>query len=436
MKKVLLIVSSVILLPIFICLIFPTACSPRKKDTNTITVWHWMTDRQEAFEELAAKYKEQTGINVKIDLYAPSDAYTQRIVASAQAKVLPDVYGILDTKEIFASFIKNGFVANLTEEFAASNGQWEKAIYEKALDVNRFYPDNVFGVSPGIYGVPLDVTNIQMVYNKKLLKKAGIQKVPQTFDEFLVAIKALKRVGVEGFVSGWGELWMADCFASNYAFNLMGKDKVMATYRGEIAYTDPDWISVFNVFKTLRDSGAFFPGIVTKPNKDAEQDFALERAAFSFNGSWCVNVYHQMNPELEYSVMLPPAINPLRPMSIWGGAGASFVVNGSSPNRDKAVAFLKWLTAEEQQIYLAEKTRNLPSNRYASPAITEILADFARGSDFTTHPTIWEQNELPVVTETFTKGLQSIIIGEKTPQQVAKEVQTVKEREMKKNASK
>ena len=40
--------------------------------------------------------------NVKIDLYAPSDAFTQKVVASAQAKVLPDIYGILDKKEVFA----------------------------------------------------------------------------------------------------------------------------------------------------------------------------------------------------------------------------------------------------------------------------------------------------------------------------------------------
>jgi len=327
-------------------------------------------------------------------------------------------------------------VANLTQEFSANNDEWEKSLYEKALDVNRFYPNYSYGVSPGLYGVPLDVTNIQMLYNKKLLKKAGIQKAPQTFDEFLAAIKALKRVGVEGFVSGWGELWMADCFSSDFAFNIMGKDKVMATYQGKVPYTDPDWIAVFNVFKTLRESGAFYPGIVTKPNKDAEQDFALERVAFAFNGSWCVNVYHQMNPDLEYGIMLPPAINPERPMSIWGGAGASFVVNNSSPNRDKAIAFLKWLTAKDQQVWLAEKTLNLPSNRFASPSISETLGDFAKGSDFTTHPTIWEYNELPVVTETYTKGLQSIIIGEKTPEQVAQEVQAVKEREMKKSASK
>jgi len=175
--------------------------------------------------------------------------------------------------------------------------------------------------------------NIQMLYNKALLEKARIEHIPQTFEEFLEATAKLKLIGIPGLVSGWGELWMVDCFASNYAFNIMGEEKVMATYRGEVPYTDPDWIKVFSVFSTLSGRGALIEGVVTKANKYAEQDFALERAAFAFNGSWCVNVYHDMNPDLKYGVMLPPAINQERPMMGWGGAGSSFTGNERSGRR-------------------------------------------------------------------------------------------------------
>jgi len=212
----------------------------------------------------------------------------------------------------------------------------------------------------------------------------------------------------------------------------MGEEKIMATYRGEVPYTDPDWIKVLSVFKILNDKNALVEGIVTKPNKDAEQDFALERAAFGFNGSWSVNVYHGMNPDLEYGVMMPPAINPERPMAIWGGAGSSFVVNETSKRKEKAIVFLQWLTDKDQQTFLAEETKNLPSNRRALSSIPDVLSDFAKGMDNTTHPTIWKYNEMPVVTEAFDKGIQSIVIGEKTPQQVAQEVQSIKERELKK----
>ncbi|MBF0522147.1 MAG: extracellular solute-binding protein [Candidatus Omnitrophica bacterium] len=426
------------LLGIFLCLLMVVSagCAPKQQDANTITIWHWMTDRHKAFEALAQKYEAQTGVKVKIELYAPSDAYTQKVIASAQAHVLPDIYGILDKKEVFASFIESGFVADLTDEFKKNDSEWENSLFAKALDVNRFSDGNIYKIKPGIYGVPLDVTNIQMLYNKKMLEKAGIKTPPKTFEEFLSDTQALKRIGLAGLVSGWGEQWMINCFASNYAFNIMGEQKVMATYKGEVPYTDPDWIKVFNIFATLAKEGALAEGVVTKPNKFAEQDFALERAAFAFNGSWCVNVYNDMNPDLAYGVMLPPAVSTAFPMKIWGGAGSSFVVNKDSSRKDKAIAFLKWLTADEQQQYLAQQTKNLPSNKKALSSIPQILSDFAAVMDQTTHPSIWEYNEDPWVAEKFAKGIQSIIIGEKTPEEVAKEVQTAKQQELEKAKSK
>ncbi|VAX35306.1 hypothetical protein MNBD_UNCLBAC01-1767 [hydrothermal vent metagenome] len=420
------------LLGFILCVLVFLGCAKKEQDANTITLWHWMTDRNVAFEELARRYEEQTGIKVKVDLYAPSNAFTQRITASAQANVLPDIYGILDKKEKFAAYIESNFVADLTAEFQKDDGAWEKSLFTRAVNVNRFEEGNIYNIKPGIYGVPLDVMNIQMLYNKKLLAKAGIKEVPKTFEEFIEAGKALKRVGIAGFVSGWGEMWMTDAFASNYAFNIMGEEKVMATYRGEVPYTDPDWVKVFGIFETLSKEGILAEGVVTKPNKYAEQDFALERAAFSFNGSWCVNVYNDMNKDLEYGAMLPPAINPKRPMLVWGGAGSSFVVNNNSARKDKAIAFLKWLTAKDQQAYLAKETKNLPANREALSSIPAILSDFASAMEQTTHPTIWSHNENALVAEKFGKGIQSIIIGEKTPKQVAREIQKVKEREMEK----
>lgn len=406
----------------------------KKADSATITVWHWMTDRNDAFQELAGRYEAQTGVKVRIDLFAPSDLYTKKITASTQANMLPDIFGILDTKKTFSDFIRYGYVANLTDEFQSNDSRWEKSLFDKALSFNRFEEGNGYGIDAGIYGVPLDVTTIQMLYNKKLLNKAGYKSPPKTFEEFIEVSRALKRVGIAGMVSGWGELWMVDCFASNYAFNIMGEEKIMATYRGEVPYTDKDWIKVFNIFKDLTENSMLVEGVITKPNKEAELDFALERAAFAFNGSWSVNVYHEMNPELEYGIMLPPAVNPDLPMKIWGGAGSSFVVNNNSPRKDRAIAFLKWLTSREQQEYLAKETKNLPSNREALAAIPEILEEFAGGMEHATHPTIWRMNEQPLVTERFTKGLQAIMLGKKTPEQVAREVQEVKIREIKRAA--
>jgi len=418
----------------FLILIVFAGCTEAPHPSNKLLLWHWMTDRNDTFQKFAEEYQKETGIEVTVQLFAPSDSYSQKVIAAAQADVLPDIYGVLDKKTIVADFIQAGLVADLTPDMQANDGQWENSLFDKALADKRFEAGNSYGVKPGIYGVPLDVTNEQMLYNKKLLAKAGIKLPPKTFEEFIKDAQRLKRVGITPFVSGWGELWLLDCFASNYAFNIMGEEKIFDTFRGKVKYTDPDWIKVLDLFVQLRDNGALIEDVVTKGNKYAEQDFALERAAFTFNGSWCVNVYHDMNPNLDYGVIPPPPVSLDHPLKIWGSAGSTLVVNGHSPNKDKAIAFLKWLTAKDQQVALAHDTYNLPSNKEALLGVSPILEKFAKGMNESTHPNIWPLNEDPSVSEAFDKGIQDIIIGDKTPQQVAEEVQIVKDQQLAKGS--
>jgi ABC-type glycerol-3-phosphate transport system substrate-binding protein len=413
-------------------------CAPGAGDArraDRILVWHWMTDREDAFDELARKYKALTGINVHFELYAPTDAYDERVKGAAQTQTLPDIFGVLADKRVIASFINAGHILNLDSYMKADNSAWERVFYKKALNVNEFLPGNEFNVDPGIYAAPIDVMNIQMVYNKDLFKKAGLDpdNPPKNWQEFLEAGQKLNAAGIQGMVSGWGETWMIDCLASNYAYNIMGEKKFIDTITGKVSYADSDWIKVFNVFKDMKDNNLLASGIVTMVNKHAEQMFANERAALAFNGSWCVNVYHGMNPKLSYGVMLPPSYSDKYPMMIWGGAGASFMVNARSANKEQVVEFLKWLTAKDQQAYLSTETRNLPANKESLGQIPDVLAQFVDDMDLVNHPNNLNVSEFPRVIEARSKGIQSIIIGEKTPEEVALEVQAVKLRELQKS---
>jgi len=369
---------------------------------------------------------------VNFELYAPSDAYSQKVRAAAQGNNLPDLFGILGEKRDFASFIKAGHIADLTGEMERNNNCWRNAFFAKALEVNIFPEGNSYGIKPGVYGVPIDIMTIQMLYNKDLFKKMGLnpEQPPQTWEELLAIGRKIKQAGLQGMVSGWGELWMIDCFANNYAFNIMGKDKVLATIRGDVPYTDADWVKVFDSFRQMNEAGVLYNGIVTMINKTAEQLFANERAVFAFNGSWCVNVYKSMNPNLNYAAILPPRISDKYPMMVWGGAGSSFMVNDKSANKEEAIEFLRWLTDKEQQVYLAQATNNLPANKLSLDNISPILAEFAAVMDSTTHPSTWGISEFPAVIEAFDKGIQSIIIGEKTAEQAASDVQKIKQREL------
>ncbi len=415
---------------IFILILFLVcSCSvPPKETSQKITIWHWMTDRQQVFQELAARYEKLTGVKVEFKLIFPPDIYSQKIIAAARAGTLPDIFGVLGEKKLFASFIKAGYVLNLTSFIE----DWKDKFLKEALEVNVFKEGNVYGVPPGTYGIPIDSMNIQFLYNKSLFKKAGLdpKKPPRDFKEFIEYAKLLKKkLGVNGFVCGWGEVWLIYCLVTEFAINIMGKNKFFDTLKGKVPYTDPDWIKVFSLFKEMRDAQILAPNIVTTINKEAEESFALGKAAFSFNGSWCVNVYKKLNPELKYGVFPLPNVSG-KAIKIWGGAGSSFMVNAKSKNKFQAINFLKWLTEPEQQKFLMERTSNLPAIKLSLEEVGSALKDFLDDAEILTHPNIWPLQEDSRVVEVINRGIQQIIMGLKTPEQVAKEVQQAKEREL------
>jgi ABC-type glycerol-3-phosphate transport system substrate-binding protein len=399
-----------------------------------ILIWHWMTDRDSAFQELAKQYESTTGQKVIFRLIAPTDAYTQSVSVGAQTGHLPDIYGILADNKTRASYIKAGHVYRLNPLLGEGKGSWKDRFFEGALQTNYFAPGNEFGVLPGYYGIPIDITTIPMIYNKTLFEKAGLdpESPPETWDEFIAAGEALRKIGVTGFVSGWAEIWLIYSMATNLAHNLMGAEKVMDTFRGRVPFTDPQWVQVFEAFSKMQKSGFADPGLVSLLNKNAEQNFTSERSGMSFNGSWVVNIFGKMNPDLDYGVFKTPALSDQHPRTVWGAAGTVFNVNGNSQNKDKAVQFLKWLTEVPQAAFLLQETHNLPAVRGVEKGVPPILAQFNKMMEDAIHPSRFTANEEPRVVGEIGKKIQSILIGEKTPQQVAQELQAFKDKIKKK----
>ena len=241
---------------------------PQATGSKPLRVWHWMTDREEAFNELATRYQQETGTAVRFELYAPSDVYVQKVRAAAQTDGLPEIYGVLGEMRDLASFISAGHVLPLEEAMSQDHDAWRSVFFPKALAVNAFGKENPYGVAVGVYGVPIDVMNIQLFYNKKLLSRLGHDPnaPPSTWEAFLQVGKLARAQHLIGFVSGWAELWLIDCFATDYAIHTMDMRKVEATYRGKVSYTDPQWVNVFDLFREMRESGLPAEGIVTMVN--------------------------------------------------------------------------------------------------------------------------------------------------------------------------
>ncbi|MBP7088669.1 MAG: extracellular solute-binding protein [Candidatus Omnitrophica bacterium] len=394
-----------------------------------------MNDRHDSFLELASQYKQETGIEIVFKLFSPPDIYSQKVIAAARANNLPDIFGILDDKKIMAAFIKANYILNLSSYMDADEKSWHKSFYSQALDIVTFLDNNIYAVETGIYGVPIDMTVIEFLYNKDLFKKAGLNpdKPPVTFEEFINYAKIIKETtNSDGFVCGWGEPWLLNSLSTLWALNIMGENKFFKTLSGEISYTDQDWIKVFTCFDKLRESKILASDITTMVNKEAEDLFSKGKVAFSFNGSWAVNIFKQLSPNLNYAFFPLPKISEKHPIKIWGGAGSSFMVNAKSPKIEEVIKFLKWITAKKQQEFLLLKTNNLPSIKDAEIKVSEILKSLPANFNNLTHPNIWPYNEDYRVSEVLGRVLQQIVMGLITPQEGANEIQKVKERTLSK----
>ncbi|MBU1852847.1 MAG: extracellular solute-binding protein [Candidatus Omnitrophica bacterium] len=397
------------------------------KKKPLITFWHWWTDRQSILEEFADQYEEETGVKVKFVLSSPSgDLYKNKLQAAALSSTLPDIIGVWGGGEFLARYINAGHISNLTDEMEEG---WKDRFFPEAIKRGSYQDGNQWGVIPGTYAVPLTVMNIQIFYNKRLFEKAGLDPMnpPATWEEFIAAGRKLRAKGIAPFTAGFGDLGLAEWFLNSYAWSFLGEDNVRATWVGERSYVSPEWEAAFDKFVEMRDNEMFIEGIAIMSNKQSEQAFANGLAAMAMNGSWAVNVYYQMNPDLEYDVMsFPQDTEAANPVLLFGGTGICAAVNGKSSQKLEAIKFLKWFTDKERQIEYVEKAHTLSANRNVIDGLSPVLAKFAKGMErIIPDLEVEEKNE---VREVLRKGIQSIIIGEKTSIKVLEEAQRLKDK--------
>lgn len=393
---------------------------------KTLVFWHYLNDRHPLLQEMAKQYETSTGVKVDIQLFPGDQEVEQKIEAAIQAGTAPDIYttnGSADAAKITAKarWIKAGGMLNLDQYVA---GDWRKNYIDSLLGNITFVSGNQFGVESGLYGLPLDAVNMQILYNKELFKKAGIDpnNPPKTWKEFIDAGKKLKAAGITPFAAGFGT-WLGISLWEVYAWNIMGQDGMLSAQNEGKRFTDKNWAKTFQLFADMRDTGMLANGIATWDNPDAERLFAQGKVAMMYNGSWTFGVLKSTNPELIPNVgaMMPPSAGKY-PVYIQGGYGAVLAINASSANKEEAVNFLKWITGPAQQAKYAKESFNLPASSVVTKKV-KLEGGIGEFADDTGKiiPNVGLKGRPGDVDTTIIRGIQSIILKQKTPDQVVKE---------------
>lgn len=394
--------------------------TPKVKE---IEFWHYATDRKALLEDIAKNFEAETGIKVDLQLYG-GDSFNSKIQSAIQGEALPNVWMFSGGKSDLSKFAENKYIADLSGQ-----GDIFNKFNELAIKQVTFTENEVFNTKSGIYGMPLDMNNMQILYSKKLFAEAGLdpENPPATWEQFIDANKKLSAAGIAPFTSGFGS-WTQFSFTEQYQFSFNTVDDLIKVRNGEKTFAEGNFEQVFALIEDMSKNKSFMNGTATIDLPTAEAAFANNQVAMLYDGSWAINVLKGLNPDFkseDYGVMLPPTpASSIDTPKIAGGVGAWFVASATQTEEELAasIQFMDYMTNKENQIRYANESSNIPANKEAidPSSLDPLLADFYNGMD-NVQPSIvgYTPGE---IADAYGKLVQSVVIGTKTAAEAVKEL--------------
>lgn len=339
----------------------------------TIRWWHIQTaEAQAAFwQQVADEFMAQhPNVNIEITILE-NEAFKSRLVTVMQAGDPPDLFQSWGGGVLW-KYADAGLVRNIAPEL---EGEWKDSFAAKAAL-------ELYGRNGEYYGVPWTWGAVGIFYNKDLFAKAGLdpENPPQTWDEFLAAIKALKDAGITPIALGEKDKWTGHFWWVYLALRIGGGDAFLKAYNREGAFTDEPFVKAGEYLKQLIDLDPFPEGYLGMNYGDQQTVMLDEAAAMELMGQWAPGAYQGNSPE-KAAVLLPklgwfpfPLVEggAGNPGDVLGG-GDGFAVGANAP--DETVEFLKYITSVEVQRAGTENTAMgiVPTVKGADDVITDPI---------------------------------------------------------------
>lgn len=280
-----------------------------------------------------------------------------------------------------------------------------------------------FGKKDGVqYGMPWTTASIGMTYNPALLAAAGVEKAPETIEEFEAALRAIKAYNADIIpyaLSTKDSTATADFHPWLWTFggSIFDKD-------GKVILDSEASLNTLRWYKKLADEG------LIKSNMsrfDARQLYGQKRVGFYDDAIMARSLALSNGiPEAELDANIQPLLRPVlkagdTPQSMmWGHL---LVVFKNSGNKEAAAEFVKHVVSKDISLSYFKSNNMLP-------VMTEALNDEAVTSDawakaWSKITEYGKDNELKYMLENSELGqiiseeLQAVIIGDKTPEDAA-----------------
>jgi raffinose/stachyose/melibiose transport system substrate-binding protein len=392
--------------------------------SGTLTIVTKFADPQYApyFVSVAKAY-EAANPKVKVDLQQVGDQpYKDKIRVLSAAKQLPDIY--FSWAGDFANkFIRAGLAADLTSVMGPDT-EWGKTFAPAAL--KAFQYDGKY------FGMPINLDGKYLAYNKTAFTKAGITTPPATFEELLTDCGKLKSAGYTPIALGNQYGWPAIHYITQLnAYDVNNQQLVKDYDPAGGAFTDPGYLTALQQFKTLATTCSN-PSANGLSHEAAQANLLSGKAAMQYIESVEFKVMTAKGGASKaiadnWSFMrLPPSSSAAGDTKALTGAPDGFMVNAKSQHAALAVDFLKFFSNQQNAQKMVKDLGWLSpvsgsvNSQNAFPQLEETLKDMGQASQFA----IWLDTVTHAeVASAYLSGVEGMLNGDKTPEQVMKGVQ-------------
>lgn len=214
------------------------------------------------------------------------------------------------------------------------------------------------------YGVPHAVEYIATYYNIPAFRRAGIDKPPTTWNEWVDVNQTLKAAGILPLNIQKNRTNPGHNY-STVLMGLIGKDGFEDLLWRQTRRWDrePGVARAAETMVEMQRQG-FLPADTTTGPLDVAKDFPNGTTAMWIQGSWGVAEFDRARndvPGFEYSFFPLPSQDAKIPPTLAGGLGGGNSVWSETKVRDAAVTWLDWLTSPTaQKLYIELRSQVAP----------------------------------------------------------------------------
>jgi multiple sugar transport system substrate-binding protein len=295
------------------------------------------------FDEVAKEF-EAANPNIKVEMtYVPYEQVHDKIVTGMAAS--PPAYDVIMVDVIwYDEFVKAGYLADVTDRVTPDQRQ---NIFPTAW--------NVVTRNGKAYGMPWLLDTKYLYYNTDILKQAGFDNPPATWEELLTQAKAVKDQGLVEFpiVWSWAQAEAAIC---DFTVLLYGNGGQFLDASGQPTFNNDKGVEVLTWMKQTIDDGLSNPASVSDLENNVLDVMNQGKAAFSLNWLFAYDVSNfaadQSQVMGQVGITTIPVFQSmagtLKSASVDGSTG--FSVTATSANVDAAWKYIEYLTSEPTQM--------------------------------------------------------------------------------------